>query len=181
MYLFRTLIMLATIGLPSCSCSKPGPSESAPVKAASIDLSRIHGEWHVLARIPTIIDRNATEMRVEFKPSSPRSMRLAWTFKKDTFSEQESSWNLKLALNPPSDSTSWDIEIFWPLVFRYQVIEYSGDYSWLVVGSADHKCVWILSRSKTMPPELLDGLLARLKLLDFKTASIVKQQAKSGN
>ena len=94
-------------------------------------------------------------------------MRLAGTLKKDTFSEQEASWNLKHALNPPSDSTSGDIRIFWPFVFRYQVIEYSGDYSSLVVGSADRKCVWILSRSKAMPPELLDAPLTRLKLLDF--------------
>ena len=177
----RMLILLATTGFLICSCSKARPSESALTKAPAIDLSRLEGEWHVPARIPTILDRDATDMRVEFKPSSPRSMLLGWTFNKGSESKKESSWNLKLALNTPGDSTSWDVSIFWPISFRYQVIEFSGDYSWVVIASADRKYMWILSRSKEMPPELLDGLMARLKSSEFDTAAIVRQSTKSLN
>jgi apolipoprotein D and lipocalin family protein len=62
---------------------------------------------------------------------------------------------------------------------RYEVIEYSGDYSWMVIASRDRRYMWVLSRNKDLPPELLDGLFNRLKSSEFDISAIIKQAKKS--
>lgn len=162
-------------------CSKAKQSSSSLPTAAYIDISRIGGEWHIPARIPTILDRNAVAMRVKIVPDSHGFMKMDWSFKANPETETDTTWKLTSSLENPSSSTSWVVSPFWPLQFRYQVIEYSGDYSWLVVGSADRRYVWILSREKDMPSELLSGLLGRLESSDFDIAAIRSEIRKTIN
>jgi len=174
----RSICLVVVCSL-AWSCSKARQSSSSLSTAAYIDISKLSGEWHIPARIPTILDRNAVSMRVKIVPDSHGSMKIEWLFKSDSTTDADTTWKLTSSLENQSSTTTWVISPLWPLRFRYQVIEYSGDYSWVVVGSADRRYVWILSRDKDMPPELLSGLLSRLETSDFDIAAIRSEIKKS--
>jgi apolipoprotein D and lipocalin family protein len=167
-----------SIILTLMSCSKARPSSSALTVPAYIDLSRISGEWHIPARIPTIIDQDALGMKLNIAARANHSMKFEWKFRKNSKNNPDTSWNLTADLDDPNKNTSWTVSPFWPLKMRYEVIEYSGDYNWLIVGSRDRKYLWLLSRSPDMAPELLDALIARLKSSEFDVAAIVTDSQK---
>lgn len=160
------------------SCSKAKPRSSALSNPAYIDITRISGDWHIPARIPTIIDQDALQMRLTIAPIANQSMKFEWKFRKNPKNDHDTSWNLTANLDDPKKNTSWTVSPFWPLKMRYEVIEYSGDYNWLIVGSRDRKYLWLLSRSPDMNPELLDALMDRLKSSEFDVAAIVTDSQK---
>ena len=178
---FKLIALYFALALLSISCTNDLDTRAPLTKAPSINLSRLDGEWYVPLRIPTVIDRNAGEMTVEIKPAGSRAFNLKWSFKSNSDAEASTSWNFKSTLAHPNDTTSWILSPFWPLKFNYQVIEYSADYSWLVLGSNDRKNLWVLSRRKDTPAELLDGIFLRLKSSEFDVARIVRQSSNIRN
>jgi len=178
---FKLIALYFALALLSISCTNDGQLRAPLTKAPSINLSRLDGEWYVPVRIPTVIDRDAGEMTLEFKPADSQAFNLKWSFKSNSDAEASTSWNFKSTLAHPSDTTSWILSPFWPLKFNYQIIEYSADYSWLVVGSNDRKNLWVLSREKDPPAELLDGIFLRLKSSEFDVARIVRQSSNIRN
>ncbi len=156
------------------ACSKAKPSHSPLARAPSMDIGQMNGDWHVMARIPTILDREATNMHMRFRVKQDFSMDIEWIFKKSPDSDEEKKYSLNGQAGRNSENTVWKVSPFWPLSFTYQVLEFSGDYSWVVVGSPDRKYLWILSKSEKIDPLLVDGLLQRMEKVEFEMAAVVK-------
>ena len=167
-------IMLVTFLLSILSCSKAKPSQSPLERAPAMDIGQMNGDWHVLARIPTIFDRTATDMRMSFRVRQDFSMEIEWLFKKKPGIDADTKYSLSGQAGRARETTLWSVSPFWPLSFSFQVLEFSGDYSWMVVGSTDRKYLWILSRSDNLDPLLVDGLLQRAEKSEFELSAVVK-------
>lgn len=139
-----------------------------------MDIGQMNGDWHVVARIPTLLDREATDMHMAFRVRQDYSMDIDWRFKKNPDTADEKKYSMTGQAGRARDTTIWKVSPFWPLSFTYQVLEFSGDYSWIVVGSADRKYLWILSRSDKIDPLLVDGLLQRMEKIEFDMAAVVR-------
>jgi apolipoprotein D and lipocalin family protein len=63
---------------------------------------------------------------------------------------------------PNSGNAKLKVQFFWPFRGDYWVIELPDDYSYAVVSNPSMKYLWILSRTKTMDPTVLDGIKQRL-------------------
>ena len=171
-------ITIALIFL-AISCSNATPSDKPLAKAPSMDISRINGDWRIVGRIPTILDRQAVDMRANINVKRDYQMEIKWQFKNSQDTAATSEWHLHAEAGAGPETTSWKISPVWPISFKFQVIEFSGDYSWIIVGSANRKYLWILARETetSLPP--MDGIVERLKNFDFDTGSIVKETPKS--
>jgi lipocalin len=101
-------------------------------------------------------------------------MDIDWVFKKNPEADAETKYSLSGHAGRSRETTLWSVSPFWPLSFTYQVLEFSGDYSWIVVGSADRKYLWILARSDKIDPLLVDGLMQRIEKSDFDVSAVVK-------
>jgi apolipoprotein D and lipocalin family protein len=156
------------------ACSKAKPSHAPLERAPSMDIGQMNGDWHVVARIPTILDREATDMHMTFRVRQDYSMDIDWVFKKNPEADAETKYSLSGHAGRSRETTLWSVSPFWPLSFTYQVLEFSGDYSWIVVGSADRKYLWILARSDKIDPLLVDGLMQRIEKSDFDVSAVVK-------
>jgi apolipoprotein D and lipocalin family protein len=139
-----------------------------------MDIGQMNGDWHVVARIPTILDREATDMHMAFRVRQDYSMDIEWSFKKNRETDDQKKYNMTGQAGRARETTIWSVSPFWPLRFTYQVLEFSGDYSWVVVGSADRKYLWILARSDKIDPLLVDGLLQRMEKSEFDMAAVVR-------
>lgn len=168
--LINFLILLLVIS----ACSKARPSSTPLNRSPFLDLGSMNGNWHVVGRIPTIFDRDASEMGMSFRIRQDYSMEIDWQFKRNPNATEPTKFTLSGQAGRGRESTIWKVTPFWPLSFTYQVLEFSGDYSWIVVGSTDRRYLWILSRSEKIDPLLLDGLLRMLEKSEFDLSSVIR-------
>ncbi|MCF8462670.1 MAG: lipocalin family protein [Rickettsiaceae bacterium] len=56
----------------------------------------------------------------------------------------------------------------------YWIIELASDYSYAVVGSKDRKYLWILARTPTLPDQLYDSIISKIKTKGFNVEKIEK-------
>lgn len=181
MNILKPLAILMLISSSWVSCTEREITHGTLAKATVINLSRLSGSWHVPARIPTFLDRHARDMKIEITPAADGSLNLTWSFQSESNKDSRTTWRLTSTLSKPDDTTSWLVSPFWPVRFHFQVIEYSADYSWVIIGSSDRKRLWVLSRDQELPQELMAGLFSRLESAEFNLASIVGQNKKTTN
>lgn len=178
---FKLIYFMLYFSMWTLACTKAKENHSQLQTAPYIDITRLGGDWYIPARIPTFFDRDAIDMKINIRPTASGSMNMVWLFKRGSTSAEDTSWNLTSTLENETNTTSWVLSPIWPLKFNYKVIDYSGDYSWLVLGSTDRRYLWILSREQQMAPELLAGLIDRLKMSQFDVAAILSQTTNSKN
>ena len=161
------------------ACSQAKPSSSKLVRAPSIDITRMKGDWFIPARIPTRIDREASDMKAHIEVSKDHSLAIKWRFKKTPSAETDTEWNITATPGTLSESTIWMISPFWPLKFTYQITEFSGDYSWVILASPDRRYLWILSKNENIDPPLMDALMDRLAKSEFDVSAILRKTSKN--
>ncbi len=173
----------------SLSCTDANPDHSPLEKAPFVNLKRLEGSWFVKSRIPTWFDKKEKNISVDIKVKDLKSFDIAWNYslvQRETSEKPASlqegkltnhSWHISGSAGVGSGSGQWRIFPLGPLFLNVQVIEYSGDYSWIVVGSKDRKYAWILSRAESVDKELFDGIFSRLREFKFDVAAFEPNQA----
>lgn len=163
-----TIALLSLLG-----CSRAVPSAKPLAWSPSMNLLKLPGEWTIVARIPTIVDRSAMQETASIELFADYSMSLHWTIENST--GEPSHWSFRVLPGSGMETSLWTVAPFWPLKFHVQITEFSADSSWFVLASTDRRYVWIFSREKVMSPLLLDGLIAHLKATDFDVGAMIRQ------
>ena len=166
---YAALCVLLLIG-----CSKAQPITSPLIRAPAMDLARMSGDWEVVAHIPTYFDRSSTDMRVHIDVQDDQTMAIDWSFKKSAEEASDTHWHLTGYPGARSETTLWILSPFWPVKLKFQVTEFSGDYSWVIFAAPDRRYLWVLSREHKMEASLLKELMARLKNMDFDVDEVVQ-------
>lgn len=132
------------------------PLSSAP----AMDLERIAGDWSVAARIPTYFDPDVALMNVKIEKDVEGKFRGQWIFSAEKDGSMK-EYNFSIAPGLGKDSTKWSVKAFWLLKFDLRVLEFSGDYSWIAVGSEDRRYFWLLTTGKSSDGALVEAILKR--------------------
>jgi apolipoprotein D and lipocalin family protein len=61
----------------------------------------------------------------------------------------------------------------WPFARKYWVLAIGEAYDWALVGDPNHKSLWVLSRTNTVTPELLEEIERRAVAEGFDIAKLV--------
>jgi apolipoprotein D and lipocalin family protein len=61
----------------------------------------------------------------------------------------------------------------WPFARKYWVLAVGEGYDWALVSDPNHKSLWVLSRTSTMTPELLDEIEKMAVAQGFDMAKLV--------
>jgi apolipoprotein D and lipocalin family protein len=62
---------------------------------------------------------------------------------------------------------------FWPLYRKYWVLATEPDYQWSLVGSPNHKDLWIYSRKSSVTPEVMAEIRAKASSQGFAVEKLV--------
>lgn len=166
---FAILFLVASLN----GCSKARTSEKKLPLAPYINVSRLDGEWNIVARIPTYFDPLASDMSVQLKGVDTGKIKAHWSFKKNSDSEKVTSHNLSIQTGLGADSTKWVLSLFWFVKMEVQVVEFSGDMKWIILASKDYRYLWILSRGGALDSNLMKSLLERVEEIGFDMSAIV--------
>lgn len=149
-------------------CSKAPRNDSALTGAPSINVQRVSGKWFILGRIPTYFDSQGRRMVLALRETGSGQFAGKWAFdeSKDSGSSRK-VFSVALNFGTGLNSTNIDLTYLKFMHLSLKVVEFSGDYSWIMIGSTDRRYLWILSNGSKMDKNLYDGLLERAKLAGF--------------
>lgn len=143
----------------------------------SIDLQRYTGTWYEQASFPMYFQRNCAR-------NATANYRLLPEGKIEVINRCEKTNGETLqaeGLAKPSGNGPTELKVRFapsflsllPFVWAdYWVIALDTDYRWAVVGTPNRKYLWILTRDKAIPDDLLGQLSEKAKLQGFDISKL---------
>jgi apolipoprotein D and lipocalin family protein len=151
MKILQLAAALPFIGL-SC-CSAPA-AKTTPQRAINqrVDLQKFMGDWYVIAHIPTFIETEAYNAVESYKLEPDGTIATTFTFNKGAFDGPVKTYHPRGFIHNRDTNAEWRMQFVWPVKAAYLITDLSPDYSTTIIGVPDRKYVWIMARTKTIPP-----------------------------
>lgn len=165
------LIALA-VGLVSlfsfslCAAAEPRrPLDKTTVD--TLDLARYLGQWYEIARKPHFFERGLTHAKATYTLRPDGRI--------DVLNEGIKNGKPKSAKGKArTTDVAGQLKVtFFLFPGEYNVLELGPDYSYSVVGGSDEGYLWILSRTPTMEPEVLNGIYSRLRERGYDLSDLI--------
>lgn len=145
------------------------PFDSQPMP--SVDTAKYMGKWYEVARLPNRFERGCEGVTAEYELQKDGTVGVLNTCRKGGPQGPARTARAKAWKVDPSGSR-YKVSFFRPFKAPYWIIALDPEYRWAAVGHPERKYLWILSRGKTLPPEVEAGLLAELQALGYDTARL---------
>ncbi len=141
--------------------------------APHLDLTRLAGVWFELAHLPNKAQKQCVHDATTLYALGDKPGRIqvvkACVLADGTSDARNSSGRT-------ADKSS-DGKLKVPYYFffskKYWVLAVDPDYQWAIVGTPNHKSLWLLSKSLNPAPTLLPDLEARAAAQGFNTAKLI--------
>lgn len=153
-------------------------AKKALASAAHVDLDRFVGSWFEIARLPDRQDKDCvSDTRVTYARTDD-GLRLLSLCRRDNGTIKRSTGRAKLA----DDATQARFKISYshsaldvlPFVWSdYTIIDVADDYSTAIVGAADRKHLWFLSRQLTVADAAHQDFMNKARAQGFDTSALV--------
>ena len=155
------LIMLA------CMCMGAAAANQPLQVVESVDPQRYMGLWYAIASIPTAFERQCIQgTTAEYRLLENGRIQVTNTC-------YDAEGNVDVArgqawIPNPSESSKLKVSFvrflgIWWFGAPYWIIDLAPDYSYAVVGHPLREYGWILSRTPTLPEDVLAGIVTRLE------------------
>lgn len=143
----------------------------APVSSvAQVDLARYVGKWFEIASFPMFFQRKCIgNTTAEYARNTDGSV--AVTNRCDT-ADGSTQAQGKATVVEGTGNAQLKVSFFWPFRADYWVIGLDPEYRWVVVGNPNRKYLWVLSRTPTLQPELMDAALLSAKTQGFDLSQL---------
>ncbi|MDV5225337.1 lipocalin family protein [Providencia manganoxydans] len=151
MQIKSTLMFLSMLLLNGCSVKVP--KDISPVN--DFDLSRYLGEWHEVARIDNRFEKGLNKVSANYSLRDDGGVKVVnrgWDSKNKKWKESIG----KAYFVESSDTGALKVSFFGPFYGGYNIIKLDDNYQYSLVVGPNKDYLWILSRTPTMPPELLN-------------------------
>ncbi|HGN1934205.1 lipocalin family protein [Providencia rettgeri] len=150
--IFMFLSMLLLNG-----CSVKVPKDISPVE--KFDLSRYLGEWHEVARIDNRFEKGLSKVSANYSLRDDGGVKVVnrgWNSESKKWKESIG----KAYFVESSDTGALKVSFFRPFYGGYNIIKLDDNYQYSLVVGPNKDYLWVLSRTPTMPPELLNEYLS---------------------
>lgn len=166
---------LVAVALALCACGQPENVTTNLQTVSSLDVQRFLGRWYDVADFPQRFQENCRCTTAQYdlmpwgeilvrngcrtgSPTGTPNNALARAWRPD----DNNPGQLMVSFVPGQKSPYWVIELD------------QADYQYAVVSNPERSTLWILSRTPTMEPALLQGILDRLEANGFDLSRLEK-------
>lgn len=148
-----------------------GADKNIPV--ARVDFKKYAGTWYSLYSIPTLFDKGSRETTTKYTLTANGNYDVLTTYKKSD-DEKVHSVTSKI-FTREEESAKMKAQFIWPIKVDYWVIDLADDYSYVVVGHPDHKFLFIMSRTKSLPAKTYEAILGRCRTKGYDVSKLTSQ------
>ena len=150
-------------------CLATGQTVSA---VPQIDLKQYMGVWYEIARFPVKLEKRCVgDGKVLYAlGDKPRSFQMGTSCRLKNGSPEE--WDASGKMDKQGDGRLKlsRLELF---STKYWVLATGPADDWALVGSPNHKTLWVLSRTASLSPETLSAIEAKASGEGFDTAKLI--------
>lgn len=138
-----------------------------PATVRDVDLERYVGLWYAVAHIPTTFEAGCAQGTTAYYALLPNGQ---VEVTNSCYDEQGVISRATARAWLPDASQPGRLKVsfvrllgLWLFAADYWILDLATDYSYAVVGSPSGKFGWILSRSPSLAPDVLEGIYRRLE------------------
>ncbi len=147
------------------------PESVKPVD--EFELEKYLGQWYEVARLDHSFERGLTNISAEYSLNDDGGVRVV----NRGFSIEENDWKEAVGkayfVNSASEGYL-KVSFFGPFYGAYVVFELDKEhYQYAFVSGPNTDYLWLLSRTKTVEPEVMDKFLAMSKAQGFNTNKLI--------
>jgi apolipoprotein D and lipocalin family protein len=137
------------------------------------DLDRYLGIWYEIARLDHRFERGLNKVSASYSKRPDGGVDVINRgYNPETSTWKEARGRAYPVGNPGSGALK--VTFFWPFYAGYNVIELDRQgYQYAMICGPDRKYLWILARQKQLDESIVKDLVARAKLLGFKTDELI--------
>jgi apolipoprotein D and lipocalin family protein len=151
------LLLLATFS----ACQSAGP----PLEVVEpFDLDRYLGRWYEIASFPQRFQEGCVATTATYSRREDGRIRVLNACRDESFDGAlRRAEGVARVADAAGSPAKLEVSFFWPFHGDYWVIALDPAYRWAVVGHPSREYLWILSRTRSLEPEVYDGILARVR------------------
>jgi apolipoprotein D and lipocalin family protein len=147
-------------------------SAQTPTAVPKLDLNRAMLPWYEIAGYPVKAQKHCLSdiMVLYALGDKPNAFQVVTSCK--IKGDNSDSWNATGKMDPAGDGML-KLRRLLILHTKYWVLALGSDYEWALVGSPNHKSLWVLSKSAELSPDVLAQIEARAAAQGFDPAKLV--------
>jgi apolipoprotein D and lipocalin family protein len=169
----REITAITLTGL-ALAC-QPSVLAQAPTAVSHLDDDQMKGVWYEIAHLPDKREKTCIGDAFQLDARGDKPNTLEWVDSCKTKSAYVNVHNS--TAKPQNKKTPTDghlkIGAFWPFTAKYWVIALGPDYGWYLLGSPNHKNLWIYSKSPTLTPDVLAQIESQAAAAGYPVAKLL--------
>lgn len=169
----------AAAALVACAAT-PGRALAPLALAPDVDLARFMGEWHVIAAIPTVFERDAYNPSDTYELAADGSVATTFSYNDGAFDGPRRSIASRGFVVAGTGNAVWGQQYVWPIRADYRIAYLSSDYTQVVVAREKRDYVWIMARTPTLAAADLERLTAFVAAQGYDTSRLRRMPQAGG-
>jgi apolipoprotein D and lipocalin family protein len=138
------LSLAALVATVLAGCNDTGPPMAT---VPHVDLQRFMGDWHVIANIPTFIEKNAYNAVESYRLLPDGTIATTFTFNKGGFDGPQKRYTPHGFVIDTTTNARWGMRFVWPVKADYRILYLTPDYGVTVIGRQPRDYLWIMART----------------------------------
>ncbi len=155
-------------------------SAQTVVAAPSVDLNRFTGTWYEIARLPNKREKKCIADVIEILALGDKANGLQIVGSCKTNKGYTEVRNATAKAIKGSGDSKLKVTYLWPFSEKRWILAIGPNYEWALVGTPNHKMLWVVSRERTMEGELLSSIKQKAVVQGFPVEKL-KTTAQSGS
>lgn len=172
--------LLLWIALLLGGCAVAPPSGVTPV--TGFELNRYLGKWYEIARLDHSFERGLSDVSATYSRREDGGVKVVNRGYDDRAGVWKEAEGRAYFTGEPTVG-SLKVSFFGPFYGGYHVVALDrANYSWAMISGPSRDYLWILARTRQLPPAVLEDLLQQARALGFATDQLiaVKQNREDG-
>ncbi len=168
-----TQALAATALAFAYACASAAASAQNAVAVPQLDFMRFSGTWYEVARLPTKAEKKCSGMPLALYARGDKADHLQVV---NSCPAKDGSTEIRNANGKYADKAGdgkLKVTYLFPFATKQWVLATAPDYDWALVGSPNHKTLWVLSRTAAIKPEDLAEAKAKASAQGFDTAKLI--------
>jgi apolipoprotein D and lipocalin family protein len=165
----KKLLLCVAFLLGGCAVAPP----SGVMPITDFELNRYLGKWYEIARLDHSFERGLSNVSATYSPREDGGVKVL----NRGFDDRAGAWKdaegRAYFIGEPTVG-SLKVSFFGPFYGGYHIVALDkANYAHAMVGGPDRSYLWILSRTRQLPPAVLDDLLLQAKALGYATDQLI--------
>ena len=160
--IFTSLILTGCLGMPQ---------SMTPVN--DFEINKYLGKWYEVARLDHSFERGLSKVSAEYSLKDDGGVKVI----NRGFSKEDNEWQEaegKAYFVDAADEGYLKVSFFGPFYGSYVVFDLDKkDYQYAFVSGPNNDYLWLLSRTPTVEPEVLESFIQQSKNLGFNTDQLI--------